>query len=51
MGICEIGLKSLVSKFETKNSESQNLTKSFKKKIRERKIEKFMREFFSIGVC
>ena len=53
MGICEIGLKSLVSKFETKNSESQNLTKSLKKKkkIRERKIEKFMREFFSIGVC
>ena len=28
IGICEIGLKSLVSKFETKNSESQNLTKS-----------------------
>ena len=44
------GLKSLVSEFETKNSKAQNLTKSLKK-IRERKIEKFMREFFSIGVC
>ena len=38
MGICEIGLKSLVSKFETKNSESQNLTKSLKKK--KKKLER-----------
>ena len=43
------GLKSLVSKLETKDSKTQNLIKSFQK-IRVRRIDKFLREFFSIGL-
>ena len=43
------GLKSLVSKLETKDLETQNLTKSFQK-IRVRRIEKFFWESSSLLV-
>ena len=43
-------MKSLFFKFEIKNSKA-NLTKSLRKMRERGKIEKFMREFFSIGVC
>ena len=41
--------RSSVSKFKTKNLETQNLTKSFYR-IKEKRVGKFFREFFPIFV-